>query len=558
MQLRPYQSRIADAVVKELREHVSTLVVAPTGCGKTIVVAELIKRWRPQRAIVLAHREELIWQARDKIERYTGLRCEIEMADLQADNRLDGDMQVLISTIQTQIAPRGDRRRMSRFKPTDFGLLIVDESHHSVAQSYQDVLNYYRQNPNLKIVGVTATPDRADEEALGQIYETVAADYEILDAIHEGWLVDVDQRFILAEVDYSRIRTTCGDLNSADLAAVMEAEKPMQKVAGSTIENIGSKRAIVFTASVRQAEMLADILSRPENGIKADWVCGETPKEKRRLLLSRFASGELQVICNCGVLTEGFDDPGVEVIVMARPTKSRSLYSQMLGRALRPLPGVVDSIETDEGRRAAIAASTKKAALVLDFVGNSGRHKLMTSADILGGKVSDEACERAIEKAKKLGKAVRMSEALDEAQAELQKEIEERRKAEAARKARLVATVKWHSRQVNPFDVLDLMPVKSRGWDSSKVLSEKQRALLLKQGISPAIPYTQGRQLIAELFRRWDGKLCSFKQAQVLKRYGYPTNCTRQEASRLLDALAKNHWRKPVEAPVPQKVEVPF
>jgi superfamily II DNA or RNA helicase len=408
------------------------------------------------------------------------------------------------------------------------------------------VIDYYRTNPALKILGVTATPDRADEEALGQVFQSVAFDYEVLDAIHDGWLVPIEQQMVHVDgLDYSSIRTTAGDLNGGDLAAVMEAERNLQQMASASLAIIGQRRALVFTASVKAAEMTAEIFNRHRSGM-ASWVCGKTDREERRRVLADFAAGKLQVVCNCGVLTEGFDDPGVEVVIMGRPTKSRSLYSQMVGRSTRPLPGVVDGPETAEARRAAIAGSGKPSCLVVDFVGNSGKHKLVTSADILGGKVSEEAVELAVTRARKAGGPVNMTEALDQAEEELR---EQKRLAETARRARLVATARFTTQSVDPFDVLHLNPVKARGWDTARQLTEKQRSLLAKQGINPdGISFSQGRQLIAEIFRRWDGKLCSFKQAKVLRKYGYNTEVSFAEASATIDALAKNRWQKPVVA----------
>ena len=148
------------------------------------------------------------------------------------------------------------------------------------------------------------------------------------------------------------IRTTAGDLNGGDLAAVLEAERNLQPMASASVAIIGTRRVLVFTASVKAAEMTAEILNRHRSGMAA-WVCGQTDREERRRILAKFAEGQVQVVCNCGVLTEGFDDPGVEVVIMGRPTKSRSLYSQMVGRSTRPLPGVVDGPETAEARKAA-------------------------------------------------------------------------------------------------------------------------------------------------------------------------------------------------------------
>jgi len=547
---RDYQQEIHDAIFEEWKSVTSTLVVAPTGSGKTCMFAMVIASIQPKRAMVIAHREELIHQARDKITRVTGLECGIEMADHYVNNSLFGEMPVIVSTIQTQIAGWGDRTRMSRFNPKEFGALIIDEGHHATADSYKRLINYYKTgNPGIKILAVTATPDRADEEALGQIFETVAYDYEVLDAIHDGWLVPVEQQFVsIAGLDFSEMRTTAGDLNGADLAAVMENEKNMHGVAASSLEIIGNRRAIVFTASVKQAESLSNIFNR-HRGNMSQWVCGKTNKDERKETLSAFQNGKIQVVCNCGVLTEGFDDPGVEVVIMARPTKSRSLYAQMAGRSTRPLPGVVDGLEDKDARKAAIRDSAKPSCLLVDFVGNSGRHKLMTSADILGGKVSDEAISRAVAKAKTAGKAVRISELLDEEQLAIEqakREAAERaRLAEEARKHKLMAKVRYTTKSVNPFDIFQIAPTKERGWDQGKQLSEKQKALLLKQGINPdEMPYAQAKQVLNEMFRRWDKKLATLGQLKVLKRYGYTdANLTLDQASSALNALAARGWR---------------
>lgn len=551
MILRDYQKNGSDAVFEQWKDSTSTLVVMPTGTGKTILFADIIRRVHPQRSIVVAHREELIWQARDKIMRTTGLNCEIEMAHLAVQPNMFNDANVVVTTVQTQCAGGNGNGRMTRFDPMEFGLLIIDEAHHATADSYRKVIDYYRQNPDLKVLGVTATPDRTDEEALGQIFDTVAFDYEILDAIHDGWLVPIDQQMVCIEgLDFSNVKTTAGDLNGADLAAVMEAEKNLQGIAGSSIKIIGDRRSIVFTASVKHAEMMCEIFNRHKPDMAA-WVSAKTNKDKRKEILADFASGRIQVVCNCGILTEGFDDPGVEVIIMGRPTKSRSLYSQMIGRSTRPLPRIVDGPATKELRKAAIAASNKPSCLVVDFVGNSGRHKLITSADILGGNVSDEAIERAIKTAKEKGAPVRMSDTLDEAQEKLKQEAEQRRQAEAARKARLLANVRYSTQTISPFDAFQLEPAKARGWDSGKSLSERQRNTLTKAGINPDdYPVSQAKQMVGEVIRRWTGKLCSLNQAKCLMKFGYDTKeLSFAEASNLITKIKANNWRRPPEPP---------
>jgi superfamily II DNA or RNA helicase len=548
MKLRNYQKNAADAIFQEWESGArSTLVVCPTGTGKTVLAAEIVKRTFPGRVLFLAHREELIFQAREKITRYTGLKCGIEMAGYKVDEQNNlwyMKDPVIVSSIQTQNAGGAGDGRMSKFNPEEFSVAIVDEAHHATASSYVRVLDYYKSNSKLKILGITATPDRADEEALGKIYDTVAYDYEISDAINDGWLVPITQRMVqVSELDFSQIRTTAGDLNSGDLAAVMEQEKMLHGIASPAIDIVGSRRALLFASSVKHAEMLAEIFNRHRPDM-ATWICAKTPKDSRRKILTEYAAGKIQVVCNCGVLTEGFDDPGVEVIIMGRPTKSRSLYSQMCGRSTRPLPGIVDGLDSPDDRREAIAASTKPYCEIVDFTGNAGRHKLMCSADILGGKYSDEVVDIAREEIRRSQKPENIEEILEKAEAEYQ----ERKKREAAKKARLVIGAKYSQIFIDPFDLLNVKPGKARGWDQGKELTDKQKNLLIKQGINPeGMPFHEAKQLIGELFKRWDSGMCSIKQAALLRKYGLPTDVKREQASAWLDKIAKNNWRKPTD-----------
>lgn len=436
--------------------------------------------------------------------------------------------------------------------------VLVHNCHRAASPSYRKVIAYYQQNPFLKLLGVTATPDRADEKAMGEMFDTVAYDYPILDAINDGYLVPIEQQMVhIHGLDYSEIKTTAGDLNGGQLAQVMEAEEVLQGVASATIQIIGNKRAMIFTSSVKHAEMLSDILNRHREGM-AGWASGETDKDERRALLKKFASGETQAVCNCGLWLEGYDLDSIDVVIMAKPTKSRIAYSQMIGRGTRTLKGVIDGHDTPEARKSAIAASNKKCLLVVDYSGNSGRHKLVTTADILGGKSSEEAIERAKQMVLKKEGACNMVQALADAEAELQKQRELREKRaqeEIARRAKLKATASYSTKQINPFDVFEVTPTPSRKWDEGKVLSEKQRNILIKSGVNPdGMPYHESKQILDETFRRWNKKLCSLKQAACLKRYGYDTkDMTMAAAKAALDALAKNNWKRPGGAPPPPK-----
>lgn len=542
--LRPYQQQAIEGIFQAWESHRSTLIVLPTGTGKTVTFSEVVKRVHPSRTIVIAHRTELLSQAARHVS-YTGLETEIEQADLMATAFDYGSSPVLVASVQTLISGR-KRKRMERFDPDDFGLLVIDEAHHATASSYREIINYFSRNPNLKILGCTATPDRADKEALGQIFESVAFDYEILDAINDGWLVPVEQQLVHIDgLDFSHVRVTAGDLNGADLAAVMEAEKPLHGIASATLDIVGDRRTLVFAVSVKQAEMLSEIFNRHRPGMAA-FISGKTPDDVRQQTFEKFSDGRIQILTNCAVATEGYDNPGVEVIVQARPTKSRALYSQIVGRGLRPLGNLVDGFEDAEDRRIAIAESQKPVCTVLDFAGNSGRHKLMTCADILGGKYSEEVRALAVKQLKEQGKAMPMDEALEAAHKAIQREIEEARAREAARKAHLTAQAQYSVQDVSPFDLFHLSPAKAKGWDRVKRVSHKQAAMLRSMGVDPeTVTFTQASQLIGETFRRRDEHLATFKQCKLLQKHGYDAaNMQFVEASKLIDSLAKNGWRR--------------
>jgi len=563
MKLRNYQLEAETSVLQAWSDkNLSTLVVMPTGTGKTVLFASLIRSKLPARALVLAHRSELIWQARDKIQKVTGLTVDVEMGEYKA--RTDKDLfhpksQVIVSTIQTQSAGGDGGGRMGKFAPMDFGLLIIDEAHHATSPSYRKVIEYYKTNPNLVIVGVTATPDRSDEEALGQVFDTVAFDYEILDAINDGWLVPIEQQMVsIEDLVFEGMRTTAGDLNSADLAAVMTAEKPLQGVASATIDIIGTKRGIGFASSVAHAEMLSEIFNRHRSGM-SNVVSAKTDAEERKKIISEFAQGRIQFLWNCGIFTEGFDDSGVEVISMARPTKSRALYAQMAGRATRPHESIahrLNDVFNAPLRRATIARSCKPSCLIIDFVGNSGKHKLITTADILGGNVSDEVLEAAISTARKSGKPMRMDKTIEEEE-KRQEEIKAKKLAEEARKARLVGKASFKSTSVNPFDILQIKPITStRGWDKGKVASENMRRIMREHiKVNPDdYSYAQTRQLVSEFFRRIEKKLCTINQAKTLKKFGVePKDVTFANARIMLDQIASNGWRKPEHFNLPSK-----
>lgn len=548
MRLRDYQEAAAEGVFREWKEHTSALAVLPTGLGKTVLFAEIIRRMheRGARAMVLAHREELITQAADKIQRVTGLEAQIEMGEYHVQPYFGQMPPVVVSTVQTHCAGGDGAGRISKFDPQEFGLVVIDEAHHATAGTYRRCIDWYRQNPDCKVLGVTATPDRADEAALGQVFESVAYEYGVLEAIQNGWLVPIEQQMVtVGSLDFSGIRTTAGDLNQGDLAEVMEAERNLQGIAAPTVEICGDRRAIIFATTVEQAERLAEILNRYKPD-KAAWLCGKTDKEDRRRMLADFKAGRLQFVVNVGVLTEGFDDAGVQVVVMARPTKSRALYAQMAGRGTRPaeeVAGLLGDLPTAQERCAMIRSSRKPSCLIVDFCGNAGRHKLCCTADILGGTIDDEVVAEVARRVRENGKPVDMTEEL----AKVKAEVEARKKREAATRAGLQARAQFLVTKIDPFNEWDLSPVQERGWDRGRRFTPKQSQVLLERiGVDPGkIPYGQGKQLLDEYFRRLQGGYASLKQATLLKKRGFTMPLRHDMAGRMIGRMAdRQGWRK--------------
>ena len=581
MKLRDYQKTAVEKVLECWKDFKSCLIVLPTGCGKTVVFAEIIRQClanrtidqseqsnNSSRAMILAHREELITQARDKVSAITGEDVQIEMGAFEVKPMFSEMPPIVVSTVQTQCTGR-----MKKFNPNDYGILVIDEAHHATAKSYRNCIDHYFENPDCRLVGVTATPDRADETALGQVFETVAFEYSVTNAIHDGWLVPVKQRLVkVNSLDFSNVTTCAGDFNQGELAQVLEEEHNLHAIAVPTMEICGDRRAIIFAASVRQAERICEIINRgnedwiAKNGAKrAEWVCGKTEKVERRTILDNFKNGKIQFVVNVGVLTEGFDDAGVSVVVMARPTKSRALYAQMAGRATRPAAEIaaklgevedsafspespdslIDESETAAAlRRKMISESSKPSCLIVDFVGNSGRHKLVSTVDILGGKdIDDDALSRArayMREKSDQGESVDAAEAIESARAEVKAEKE----AAAKRRSFIQATARFVEVSVDPFNIFDLPPVeKSSGCSLGQHLSWKQKELLRdKLKVNPdKMSVESGRQLLDEYFRRVNAHLATFGQVKALRRFGIPVPMTFDEANRTLTRLFKDN-----------------
>lgn len=527
--LRNYQTEAVAGVETQWQQHRCVLGAAATGSGKSEIACELIKR-AGCRTMAIMHRTELVDQFRRRLLKF-GIRADIEKADRHASVKLWDRSQVVIATPQTLYSRDGARLR--RFNPSEFELLFCDEAHHFVSPKFQSVINHFKQNPNLKAFFCTATPDRHDGKALAKIIDSVAFNIEIQDLIEQGWLVPVRQAIVPVEgLDFSRCHLTAGDFNQRDLGDMMMQDKPLMGVVYATLEEVKDKRTLVFAATVEQAEAYCRLFNRYKPN-SSSTVFGHTKEQERKDVFKRFHNGSLQILVNVGVVTEGVDVPGIEAVVVARPTLSRALYCQMIGRGTRPLSGLVDQFHNAEERRSAIAASTKPDLLVLDFKGNALRHKLtITATDILGGKFSEEAKARVRAKIEKAGRGDVLAE-LKEAE-------------EDVRLRGLTPTAKYRVTYIDPFEAFHKNKVRWQGFQQTHGLSVKQRARLLKNGWNPDEHSVQ--ESIAK-----HGELISAsgKQRSFLRYCGAPKevyedpNLAIWTAAKLLDSCVKNGKRWP-------------
>lgn len=511
MKLRPYQVEAVDSFFESIRDYDAVMMVLATGLGKTIIASDIVIRWprTAGRILFIAHIRELISQAQDKIHLHTTDKPTIEMGDNKGEterHEFFGRSKVVVASIQTLA------RRMEQFDPTDFGLIIIDEFHHAGAVSYRKVWDYFKTgNERTKLLGITATPYRGDNVTLGCIAETSCFEMGIREGIDEGYLVPIQQQYIVVDqLDFSRCRTVAKDLNEGDLEEVMmgptvkdemteaerldaleKQERMLHAIAVPTVKESQGRPTLVFCVTVSHAERMAEVLRRYP-GVTAEVVHGKTPQDERESILERFKGGQLQMLVGVGCFTEGFDAPNVSVVAMARPTKQQGLYVQMIGRGTRPLGGLVDRYDTAEERQEAIANSAKPHMTVLDFVGNSGKHRLVSTADVLAGDMPPELVAAVIEDMKDSGEAEdirdavwRKKEERDEEERRLEEErLRKQREAQLAseaRRAKLKAEAEYRAKTVDPFAG---QPLPERVQSTFRGgASDKQVAFLVKLGI---------------------------------------------------------------------------
>lgn len=512
-ELRPYQQQARDRIHAEWDAgHTRTLLVLPTGTGKTIVFASVAADQvrAGDRVLILAHRGELLEQAADKLQRSTGLVSAVEKAESTC---LDSWFRVVVGSVQTLQRTA----RLERFPQDYFGTIIIDEAHHAITDGYRRILDYFS---GAKVLGVTATPDRGDMRNLGEVFDSLAFEYKLTDAIKEGYLCRILAQTVPLQLDISSVTLSGGDYAVGDLGTALDPY--LEQIAAEMAVRCKDRKTVVFLPLIRTSQKFRDLLNA--HGFRAAEVNGQS--DDRRQVLADFDAGKYNVLCNSMLLTEGWDCPSVDCVVVLRPTKVRSLYSQMVGRGTRLSPGKTD-------------------LLLLDFLWMTDKHELCRPADLvcedrtvarqMTEHLAETGCPEDIEEA-----AAQASEdVVAQREEALAKQLEEQRR----KKAKLVDPLQYEM-SIQAEDLAGYVP--AFGWEAGPP-SEQQTAALEKLGILPDAVESAGKAalLLDRLNKRRDEGLTTPKQIRCLEKYGFQHVGTWSfEAARhMIDRIAAQGWR---------------
>lgn len=512
-ELRPYQQQARDRIHAEWDAgHTHTLLVLPTGTGKTIVFASVAADQvrAGDRVLILAHRGELLEQAADKLQRSTGLVSAVEKAESTC---LGSWFRVVVGSVQTLQRTA----RLERFPQDYFGTIIIDEAHHAITDGYRRILDYFS---GAKVLGVTATPDRGDMRNLGEVFDSLAFEYKLTDAIKEGYLCKIMAQTIPLQLDITSVTMSGGDYAVGDLGTALDPY--LEQIAAEMAQRCKGRKTVVFLPLIKTSQKFRDLLNA--YGFRAAEVNGQS--DDRRQLLADFDAGKYNVLCNSMLLTEGWDCPSVDCVVVLRPTKVRSLYSQMVGRGTRLSPGKTD-------------------LLLLDFLWMTDKHELCRPADLvcedrtvarqMTEHLAETGCPEDIEEA-----AAQASEdVVAQREEALAKQLEEQRR----KKAKLVDPLQYEM-SIQAEDLAGYVP--AFGWEVGPP-SEQQTAALEKLGILPDAVESAGKAalLLDRLNKRRDEGLTTPKQIRCLEKYGFQHVGTWSfEAARhMIDRIAAQGWR---------------
>lgn len=361
MELRDYQQQCLEAICARFREGINRqLVTLPTGSGKTVVFANLprsLSLARGERTLVLAHREELIEQSAAKLRvANPNASVGIEIAERKSD----ANDKIVVASIQSLV------NRLDRHDPAAYRVVICDEAHHAPAPTYRRIFEHFgfaNDDGESLLVGFTATTRRGDGVGLWNVFDKITYQKSLREMIDAHWLVDIAGYRIETRADISGVQSRAGDFAAGQLSRAVNTKARNELVVHTYRELAPGRKALTFTVDVQHAEDLSAEFQK--QGVNARAVSGKMKKADRRAIVGSYRRGDIDVLCNCALLTEGFDDPKTAAVLMARPTRSSLLYMQMLGRGTRTAPG-------------------KKELLLLDFVDSTKRHSAVSLPDLFG------------------------------------------------------------------------------------------------------------------------------------------------------------------------------
>ena len=558
MELRPYQQEAVEAIFEEWKTNKSTMIVLPTGCGKTVIFSEVARQLYEsgKRILMLAHRGELLEQTQDKFLKF-GVESVLEKAESKANPETDN---VVVASVQSISRDN----RLSRFPKDYFDVIIIDECHHAATDTYTKVIEYFN---TAKLLGVTATPNRSDVRSISDVFDTVAYSYDIKTAIDEGYLSPIKIRRIPIKIDISGVRTSCGDFMSGDLG---NAIKPYLKdIAQNLKDKASGRKTLIFTPTIAIGEEFASLLN--DEGFKASCVSSNNSADERKDIANKLSTGELNAVTNAMLWTEGFDEPSIDCIINLRATKSESLYRQIIGRGLRLSP------DTD-----------KDNLLVLDFLWHSGKggYNILSPIQLFVDESRLDLAEDIINEGEEED-LLSLEEKAD-ARAALIKQMEEaKRKAEAEKKEKeRIARQKENDKNrhfffgrelkniINTpeitycFDKLNNLDsiifrdavtkfytgrdsyeyIPLRRWESEPA-TEKQKEALKKYGFDISTIRFKGlaTALMNAAIRHFSKHKCSYKQYVFLTKHGFKNveNWSMKAASDMMDMISRNGWRVP-------------
>ena len=515
MQLRTYQIQAKESIKQAWSEVDKTLLVLPTGTGKTIVFAKLAAELvsEGKRILILAHRGELLDQAADKIATVTGLGCAVEKADKTAKGEW---YRITVGSVQSLMR----KNRLNQFKSDYYNVIIIDEAHHCLSDSYQRVLSYFS---SAKILGVTATPDRGDKKSLGQFFETLAYEYTLPKAIKEGYLSKIKALTIPLKIELGKLSTQAGDFKLSELDGALAPY--ICSIAEQMKDHCFERKTVVFLPLIATSQKMCEVLNA--NGFRAAEVNG-TSKDRSEILQD-FAAGKYNILCNSMLLTEGWDCPSVDCIVCLRPTKIRSLYCQIVGRGTRINPG-------------------KEDLLLLDFLWHSEKHELCRPAHIIAeSKDVADIMTQKLEEAQ--GTALDIEELEQEAKgdaiAEREEALAKQLEGMKHRKRKLVDPLQYEM-SIQDEDLTNYTP--SFGWEMAPA-SDKQIKALENKGISPDVIECAGKAslMLDRLNKRKKEGLTTPKQIRFLENKGFKHVGTWSfdKTKKLIDRIAANRWQIP-------------